>query len=205
MAQWLRLHAPHAGGLGSITGQGTKIPHGTPMTWSHQINKLKKNIKKREICGKGKDKKYSKSRREETTYLRITTPTLKQNKCKLFIANGIQDECQLQRHRRQTSGSSCLPAQTPSEGLHTSPQHPRPLHAAESILPGLPTFSFTFPSSSASRSKPWGRAPPMCTVSCVTGTLGSLQGTKVGSFCHSLCGEHPLCSRHCFRCWNENQ
>ena len=45
----------------------------------------------------------------------------------------------------------------------------------------------------------------MCTVSCVTGTLGSLQGTKVGSFCHSLCGEHPLCSRHCFRCWNENQ
>ena len=27
--QWLRLHAPNAGGGGSIPGQGTKIPHAT--------------------------------------------------------------------------------------------------------------------------------------------------------------------------------
>ena len=26
VVQWLRLHAPNAGGLGSIPGQGTKIP-----------------------------------------------------------------------------------------------------------------------------------------------------------------------------------
>ena len=29
MAQWLRLHHPYAEGLGSISGQGTKIPHAT--------------------------------------------------------------------------------------------------------------------------------------------------------------------------------
>ena len=28
-AQWLRLHASDAGGLGSIPGQGTKTPHAT--------------------------------------------------------------------------------------------------------------------------------------------------------------------------------
>ena len=27
VAQWLRLHAPNAGGIGSIHGQGTKTPH----------------------------------------------------------------------------------------------------------------------------------------------------------------------------------
>ena len=27
--QWLRLHAPSAGGMGSIPDQGTKIPHAT--------------------------------------------------------------------------------------------------------------------------------------------------------------------------------
>ena len=27
MVQWLRLHAPNAGGPGLISGQGTKIPH----------------------------------------------------------------------------------------------------------------------------------------------------------------------------------
>ena len=27
VAQWLRLHAPEAGDMGSIPGQGTKIPH----------------------------------------------------------------------------------------------------------------------------------------------------------------------------------
>ena len=27
VVQWLRLHASSAGGLGSIPGQGTKIPH----------------------------------------------------------------------------------------------------------------------------------------------------------------------------------
>ena len=28
-AQWLRLHAPNAGGTGSRPGRGTKIPHAT--------------------------------------------------------------------------------------------------------------------------------------------------------------------------------
>ena len=27
VVQWLRLHAPNAGGLGLIPGRGTKIPH----------------------------------------------------------------------------------------------------------------------------------------------------------------------------------
>ena len=27
VVQWLRLHASNAGGMGSIPGQGTKIPH----------------------------------------------------------------------------------------------------------------------------------------------------------------------------------
>ena len=27
MVQWLRLHSCNAGGIGSIPGQGTKIPH----------------------------------------------------------------------------------------------------------------------------------------------------------------------------------
>ena len=27
MVQWLRLHASKAGGIGSIPGQGTKVPH----------------------------------------------------------------------------------------------------------------------------------------------------------------------------------
>jgi len=27
VVQWLRLHAPIAGGMGSIPGWGTKIPH----------------------------------------------------------------------------------------------------------------------------------------------------------------------------------
>ena len=35
--QWLRLHAPTAGGLGSIPGQGTKIPHAV---WCGQKNKM---------------------------------------------------------------------------------------------------------------------------------------------------------------------
>ena len=29
VVQWLRLHAPNAGGTGSIPGQGTKIPQAT--------------------------------------------------------------------------------------------------------------------------------------------------------------------------------
>ena len=53
VVQWLRLHAPNAGGLGSIPGQGTrshmpqqricrpqgrlKMLHATMKTWSSQI------------------------------------------------------------------------------------------------------------------------------------------------------------------------
>ena len=32
MAHWLRLHAPEAGGLLSIPGQGTETPHATTKT-----------------------------------------------------------------------------------------------------------------------------------------------------------------------------
>ena len=32
MAHWLRLHAPKAGGLVSIPGQGTETPHATTKT-----------------------------------------------------------------------------------------------------------------------------------------------------------------------------
>ena len=58
MVQWLRLHAPKAGGPGSIPGQGTgarmpqqrvhtphlKIPHAAVKTWYSQMNK--ENTKK---------------------------------------------------------------------------------------------------------------------------------------------------------------
>ena len=37
VVQWLRLHVPTAGGMGSILGQGTKIPHAS---WFGPINKL---------------------------------------------------------------------------------------------------------------------------------------------------------------------
>ena len=36
--QWLRLCAPNAGGMGSIPGQGTKIPH---VAWHSLKNKKK--------------------------------------------------------------------------------------------------------------------------------------------------------------------
>ena len=36
---WLRLHAPSTGGLGSILGQGTKIPHASTKPQHRQINK----------------------------------------------------------------------------------------------------------------------------------------------------------------------
>ena len=42
VVQWLRLHAPNAGCLGSIPGQGTKIPNATTKTWYSQINSLNK-------------------------------------------------------------------------------------------------------------------------------------------------------------------
>ena len=41
--QWLRLHAPNAGGTGSNPGRGTKIPHAA---WCGQ--KKKKTLKKKE-------------------------------------------------------------------------------------------------------------------------------------------------------------
>ena len=42
VVQWLRLHAPNAGCLGSIPGQGTKIPYATTKTFYSQINSLNK-------------------------------------------------------------------------------------------------------------------------------------------------------------------
>ena len=39
VAQWLRIHASTAGGVGSIPGWGTKIPH----VMQHGQNKTKKN------------------------------------------------------------------------------------------------------------------------------------------------------------------
>ena len=51
VVQWLRLHAPNAGGLGSVPGQGAKsymlrltIPHAETKTWWSQINILENNI-----------------------------------------------------------------------------------------------------------------------------------------------------------------
>ena len=39
MVQWLRLHAPNAGGMGLIPGQGTKIPHAA---WRSQRGEKKR-------------------------------------------------------------------------------------------------------------------------------------------------------------------
>ena len=39
MVQWLRLHAPNAGGPGSIPGQETRFPDAKTKTWCSQINK----------------------------------------------------------------------------------------------------------------------------------------------------------------------
>ena len=63
--QWLRLHAPNAGGWGSIPGQGTrshmlqlsvcklqlKIPSTATETWSSQIN-LEEEVEKKECFAK---------------------------------------------------------------------------------------------------------------------------------------------------------
>ena len=40
MLWWLRLHAPNAGGLGLIPGQGTKIPHCGPKKKKKKSKKL---------------------------------------------------------------------------------------------------------------------------------------------------------------------
>ena len=45
MVQWLRLRASNAWGVGSIPGQGTKIPHAT----RHGQNKKEKKIKEYNI------------------------------------------------------------------------------------------------------------------------------------------------------------
>ena len=42
VAEWLGLHAPNAGCLGSIPGQGTKIPYATTKTRYSQINSFHK-------------------------------------------------------------------------------------------------------------------------------------------------------------------
>ena len=46
VVQWLRLHPPNAGGLGSIPGWGNWIPHTTAETWHSQINTVSKNERK---------------------------------------------------------------------------------------------------------------------------------------------------------------
>ena len=38
MVQWLKLHVSNAGGLGSVLGQGTKIPHAN--RYSKKQNKI---------------------------------------------------------------------------------------------------------------------------------------------------------------------
>ena len=38
VVQWLRLHAPNTGGMGSIPGQGTKIPCAATKTWCKLIH-----------------------------------------------------------------------------------------------------------------------------------------------------------------------
>ena len=42
VVQWLRLHAPHVKGIGSIPGQGTKIPHTTQCSQKQTNKKLQK-------------------------------------------------------------------------------------------------------------------------------------------------------------------
>ena len=55
MAEWLRLCASSAGGMGLIPGQGTrshllqlKILHAATKAWCSQINSLKKKERKKE-------------------------------------------------------------------------------------------------------------------------------------------------------------
>ena len=43
MVQWLRLHAPNAGGMGLIPGRGTKIPYVVGMGKIKFKKKKKKN------------------------------------------------------------------------------------------------------------------------------------------------------------------
>ena len=55
VVQWLRLHASNAGGMGSIPGQGTKIPHASQCG---QIEKKKKRTTANEhikglVCSPG--------------------------------------------------------------------------------------------------------------------------------------------------------
>ena len=40
--QWLRLRTPNAGGMDSIAGRGTKIPHATQCSWKKKLRKFKK-------------------------------------------------------------------------------------------------------------------------------------------------------------------
>ena len=53
MVQWLQLHAPNAGGMGSIPGWGTKIPHATQHGQKKKRNKKeeRKEGRKEDICG----------------------------------------------------------------------------------------------------------------------------------------------------------
>ena len=55
MAQWLRPCAPTTGGIGSIPGRGTKIPHAL---WCNQKNFFFKGNKKK-ISGEGKYSQYT--------------------------------------------------------------------------------------------------------------------------------------------------
>ena len=42
VVQWLGLHAPSAGGLGSIPDQEANIPYAATKTWHSQISSLNK-------------------------------------------------------------------------------------------------------------------------------------------------------------------
>ena len=76
MVQWLRLHAPNAGGPGSIPGQGTrshmsqlKTPHALTKTRCSQINKYLKQKNKKphslksclEVWGRGSPGSHTES------------------------------------------------------------------------------------------------------------------------------------------------
>ena len=41
VVQWLRLRASNAGGMGSIPGQGTKIPHATTKKKKDKLRHIK--------------------------------------------------------------------------------------------------------------------------------------------------------------------
>ena len=90
VVQWLRLHASNAGGMGSIPGQGTKIPH---IVWLGE--KSKKKINKRRRKGRRgaglnqMDKWKSTFQAEET----IGTKTQRQDNVLLSEKSPSSQDC----------------------------------------------------------------------------------------------------------------